>query len=120
MAHTPVKMEGDQPYLANGPEDLRESCDVVLKLDYGTTLPIHSQVLARRMSVFSGMVAGGPLTKASAENVVSAPFSDCTVEEATRFLSAIYSVRASDFINAESAMSIARLSHKYGVEVQCL
>ena len=115
---TPVTMGGDKPYLAAGPVDLQESCDVLLKLDDGTELPVHSHVLARCMSVFSGMVAGGPLSKASAENVVSVPFSECSAEQATRFLSAIYSFKASEYIDNESALSIARLSHKYGVEVR--
>ena len=112
-------MGGAQPYLAKGPKDLLESCDVLLKLDDDSELPAHSQILARYMSVFSGMVvAGGPLTKASAENVVSVPFSECSVAEATRFLSAIYSFRPSEHINEGSALSIARLSHKYDGEVR--
>lgn len=111
-------MGSGQPYLATGPVDLLESCDVLLKLDDGTELPVHSQVLARCMSVFSGMVAGGPLSKASSENVVSVPFNECSAEEATRFLSAIYSFSASEYIDNRSALSIARLSHNYGVEVR--
>ena len=112
-------MAGGQPYLAEGPKDLLDSCDILLKLDDGSELPAHSQILARFMSVFSGMcVAGGPLIKASAENVVSVPFSECSVEEATSFLSAIYAFRASEHLNKGSALSIARLSHKYGGEVR--
>ena len=110
-------MGGDQPYLVEGPHDLLDSCDVLLKLDDGSELPVHSQVLARCMSVFSGMVAEGPLSKASAKEVVSVPFSDCSLEEATQFLSAIYSVDPWKHITKASALSISRLSHKYGVEV---
>ena len=112
-------MEGSQPYLTDGPDDLVESCDVLLKLDDGKELPVHSQVMARCMPVFSGMVAaGGPLSKASAENVVSVPFNECSLEEATRFLSAIYSSQALEYIDEGSALSMARLSHKYGGEVR--
>lgn len=112
-------MEGGrrQAYMADGPDDLEESCDVLLKLDGGKELPVHSQVLARCMPMFSGMIADGPLPRASAENAVSVPFSECSVEEATHFLSALYSVRSSDFINGDSALFMARLSHKYAVKV---
>ena len=44
-------MGGAQPYLAKGPKDLLESCDVLLKLDDDSELPAHSQILARYMSV---------------------------------------------------------------------
>ena len=57
-----VKMESNQPHLAEGPKDVLESCDVLLKLDDGTELPAHSQVLARCMPVFCGMLAEGPLS----------------------------------------------------------
>ena len=70
------------------------------------------------MPVFSGMVDGGPLSSASVGNVVSVPFSECSLEEARRFLSAIYSFRAHEHIDDVSALSIARLSHKYGLEVR--
>lgn len=110
-------MGGDQPYLAEGPQDLLDSCDVLLKLDDGSELPVHSPVLARCMSVFSGMVAGGPLSNASATDTVSVPFSECSLEEATQLLSALYSVDPSEHITKTSALSISRLSHKYGVEV---
>ena len=106
------------PYLVTGPKDLQESCDVLLKLDGGFELPVHSQVLARCMPVFSGMlVAGGPLSKASVENIISMPFSDCSLEEADRFLAAVYSYKASKYIDDGSALSIAKLSHKYAMEV---
>lgn len=110
-------MAKTQRYLASGPHDLLNSCDVLLKLEDGTELPAHSQVLARCMPVFSGMVDGGPLLQASPSNVVSVPFGDCSSEEAGRFLSAVYSFRAHEHIDEHSALSIARLSHKYGVEV---
>ena len=120
MPLTCVRMGSKQPYLAQGPQDLLNSCDILLKLDDGTELPAHSQVLARCMPVFSGMVDGGPLSNASAENIVSVPFSECSLEEASRFLSAIYFFRAYEHIDDVCALSVARLSHKYGVKVRHL
>ncbi|CAL5219946.1 g1878 [Coccomyxa viridis] len=57
----------------------------------------------------------GTLSATSVLNKVSVPFSDCSVEEAKHFLSAIYSFRAHDHIDKDCALSIARLSHKYDV-----
>ena len=112
-------MGSNRPHLAEGPPDLVNSCDIILKLDNGTELPAHAQILARCMPVFCDMLDGGPLSNSSVMNVVSVPFSDCSLEEANCFLSAIYSFRAYEHITTRSALSIARLSHKYGVKV-CL
>ncbi|CAL5225856.1 g8639 [Coccomyxa viridis] len=109
-------MGSSHPYFAKGQRNPLESCDILLKLDDGTELPAHIQVLARCMPIFDDMLAGGPLAKASMTNVVRVPFSDCSLEEARHFLAAIYSIEASEYIDERSALSRARLSHKYGGE----
>ena len=58
------KMQGRFAYLAEGPEGLVNSCDILLKLDDGTRLPAHSPVLARFSPVFAGMLDEGPLSGA--------------------------------------------------------
>lgn len=110
-------MGNSQPYLASGPDDLLNSCDTLLKLDNGIELPAHKQVLARCMPIFSGMVDEGPLSDASAANMVSVPFGDCSPEEAGLFLSAVYSFQANEHVDKSCALSTAHLSHKYGIEV---
>ena len=111
-------MGSHYPYLAEGPQGLLKTCDVVLKLDDGTELPVHSQLLARCSPVLFGMLDGGPLSNTSAATTVSVPFSECSVLEAQNFLSAIYSFKATEHIDISSALSIARLSHKYDVGVR--
>ena len=113
-------MERVHDYLTQGPDDLLELCDVLLKLDDGTELPAHKLILAQRISVFYGMVAEGPLSKATVENVVSVPFSECSLEEAEHFLAALYSPRPEKCIDSRFAAPIARLSHKYGLKVGSL
>ncbi len=113
-------MGSSHPYFAKGQRNPLESCDILLKLDDGTELPAHIQVLARCMPIFDDMLAGGPLAKASVTNVVRVPFSDCSLEEARHFLAAIYSIEASEYIDERSALSSARLSHKDGGEVRSL
>ena len=111
-------MKSTPPYLAEGPEGFQNSWDILLSLDDGNTLPAHSQILARCIPVFAGMVdGGGPLTKASAANVISVPFSDCSLVEATNFISAIYSLEPHLQIDKTSALAIARLGDKYSVKV---
>ena len=111
-------MESDLSYFSEGPPGLPNSCDILLRLDDGKELSAHSQILARCMSVLTGMIDGGPLSSASAANVVNVPFSECSLEEAKRFLSAVYSCTPSKHIEDTSALPIARLSHKYGGEVR--
>ena len=96
-----------------------KTCDILLKLDDGTEVPAHAPVLARCMPGFFDMMDGCPLSNASARNVISVPFSDCSLREADCYLSAIYSFSAHEHIDVGSALAVARLSHKYGVEV-CL
>ena len=110
-------MAEDHRYLQGGPEDLVDSCDVMLSLDDGTQLPVHSQVLARCSPLFHGMVKEGILSSASASTTISLPFSECSRQEATNFLSAVYTLRSPDDIDKASAFSIAHLGDKYGVYV---
>lgn len=113
-------MEQKYSHLKEGPEGLVESCNILLTLDDGSALPVHSQVLARCSPLFHGMVNDGTLSSASAEKKTIIPFSGCSREEATSFLSAIYSIRPHEHIDEASALSIARLGDKYGVKVYAL
>ena len=117
-------MESNPPsglgYLAEGPQGFQNSCDILLKLDDGKQLPAHSQILAHRIPLFAGMMdKGGPLTKATAANVVEVPFGDCSLVEATSFISALYSFEPRLHIDKADAFAIARLADKYDVKVNC-
>jgi len=111
-------MEADHAYLAEGPDNFLDICDMVLTLEDKSELPAHSQVLARCSHVFSAMlIKEGPVYNASAANKVRVPLSDCSKEIAVIFLSAIYSGKPSRHIDIETAMSVARQGHKYGLKV---
>ena len=105
-------------YLAEGPEGLANSCDILLILDDGTQLPAHSQVLARYSKVFSDMLGGGPLFSASPSSKIDLPLSGCSGNVVIKFLSAIYSARPYKHINEEVALPVAELAHKYGMKVR--
>jgi len=110
-------MEENQVYFAEVSERLINSCDIVLKLDDGTALPAHSQIIARFSHVFADMLDGGPLAGALGSAKVTLPLSDCSKEDALTFLSVIYSLNPRGRIEATSAMSIAKIAHKYGMKV---
>ena len=58
-----------------------KSCDIVLKLDGGASLPAHSHLLARFSPVFAGMLDEGPLSGASGKSRVDVPLSGCSQDE---------------------------------------
>ncbi len=110
-------MAVDYRNLKEGPAGLLATCDILLSLDDGSELPTHSQILARCSPVFNGLGEEGILSKSSSADKVVLPFSDCSREAAIDFLVAIYSLRPHEVIKEASALSTARLAHKYGVKV---
>ena len=92
-------MEEEYIYLREGPEGLCQSCDILLILDDGSKLPVHSSVLARCSPLFNEMANEGTLSKAPAGSMVTVPFTDCSQEEATSFLSVLYSLKPHKHIN---------------------
>ena len=111
----------EHTYLS-GPKSLHQSCDIVLKLDDGTMLPAHSQVLARHSDFFSDMLAiddGGPLSGASASKKITLPLKECTKEVTIKLFSVLYSMKACNYLVDATGFVVARLGHKYGMQV-CL
>ena len=120
MASTePFRIEPDEWYLSRA---LRKTWNVLLKLDDGKLLPAHSLFLALRMPVFARMLGdGGLLASASTLNVVTVPFSGCSLLEARKFLSVVYSHESAErHINDDTNLSIARISHMYEWKVRHL
>ena len=74
-------------YFQEGPESLAKSTDILLKLNDGIVLPAHLQVLVQRSQVFSDMLDEGPLSSASRQNPDHSAASDCSKEDAIKFLS---------------------------------
>ena len=110
-------MEEDHHHLKEGPDGLHETCDILLSLDDGSTLPVHSQVLARCSPVFHGMLKEGTLSSACPAKKITLPFSGCSRQEATNFLGAIYSLRPLKEVDMACGLAIARFGDKYGVKV---
>ena len=111
----------EHTYLS-GPKSLHQSCDIVLKLDDNTMLPAHSQVLARSSDFFADMLAiddEGPLSGASASSRITLPLKECTKEVTVKFLSVLYSIKPSEYIDEATGLLVARLGHKYGMQI-CL
>ena len=100
-------------------EDLLETCDILLRLDDGNVLPAHWLYLAGKMQVFAAMVKEGLFADATPTNMVTVPFSECSMVDAKLFLLAVYSSTLPQMrrIDNASVLPIARLSHKYGWQV---
>ena len=91
--------------------------NILLILDDGSKLPVHSSVLARCSPLFMEMANEGTLSKAPAGSMVTVPFTDCSQEEATSFLSVLYSLKPHKHINETTGLSIAQIGDKCGVKV---
>jgi hypothetical protein len=90
---------------AEGPEDLSDCCDMLLKLDDGSVLPAHSLVLARCSHVLLWHVHQGPLASASAQNKPAVPLMECETNVAIKLLT------------EASALPVAGVARKYGMKV---
>ena len=110
-------MEKNQVYFAKVSERLINTCDIVRKLDDGSALPVHYQIIARFSHVFADMLDGGPLAGALGSAKVTLPLSECSKEDALTFLSIMYSPDPRGHIEETSALSIASIEHKYGMKV---
>lgn len=109
--------EGD--YLGGTPESFAKSCDVLLKLDDGSELPVHSQVLARLSTVCADMLDDGPLSYATASKQATLPLTDCSRDLVINLLTVVYSVQPIEHINIDSCTALAGLAHKLNMKVTC-
>ena len=107
-------------YLIGGPAGFGTCCDILLRLDDGTELPAHTQILARHSKIFCDMLQddGGALISASALKRIVVPMTDCSQDTATAFLSAVYSSQLNtENLGETSALPVAGLAHKYEMKV---
>ena len=109
----------EHTYLADAPEPFVRTCDVLLKLDDGSELPAHSQILCRFSRVFANMLDDGPLSSASTLNKATLPLTHCSRATAISFLSMLYSPQHFEHIqkNRDSSMAMASLAHKLDMQV---
>ena len=109
-------------HLALRPDKPAQLCDVQLKLDDGTILPVQSRVLAQHSPVFRDMFGLGddePLS-ALAATTVEVPLTDCRREIAAGFLAVVYSLPSMSEANLLSfsvLLPVARLGHKFNMKV---
>ncbi len=111
-------------YLNGVPDSYVKRCDVLLKLDDGSELRVHSGTLARFSNVCASMFDDdGPLSSASASEMAHLPLSDCSRATALGLVSELYSPQQYDYLkknmDSEFCMAIASLAHKLDMAV-CL
>ena len=118
-----MQAANEHTYLALKPDSPPQTCDVSLKLDDGTILPVHSRVLAQYSPVFRDMFDLGDDEHPSAATAATRedlPFTDCPKEVATGFLSILYSApetSEASVLSKELLLSIARLGDKFNMKV---
>ncbi len=121
MQSSTIPVMGEEyPYFRGAPENFDKSCDVLLKLDDGSNLPTHSQILARYSSVCANMLDDeGPLFSASTSKKANLPLTDYSRPAVISFLSVLYSNQQYEYIkkNRVSCMAIASLAHRLDNEV---
>ncbi len=110
-------MDAKYDYLDGKPEIFEKCCDVLLKLDDGSKLPVHSPILAQYSTVVADMLDDGPLSTTSAKQRAELPLTDCTRDTANRFLTVLYSHEAVKHITKDTSMDIASLAHKLNMKV---
>ncbi len=98
------------------PFDFRNSCDVLLVLDSGSEVPVHSGFLAAHSSVLCGI-----LTLDREAALRRLPFPGCSDEAARAFLEYLYAEDRSTVLTVEKAELVSLLAHKYGLHdtLQC-
>ncbi len=120
---TNMDAASEHAHLALRPDSRPQTCDILLRLDDGTTLPVHSRVLAQHSMFFRDMLDlgdAGPLSAASAACKVEVPLSDCPREVASGTLSILYSLPSmsqASHLPKKLLLSIARLGHKFDMKV---
>jgi len=107
-------------YLIGRPAGFGICYDILLRLDDGTELPAHTQMLARHSEMFCNMLHedSGALISASALERTVVPMSDCSRDTAIAFLSVVYSSQLNtEKLDKTSALPTAGLAHKYNMKV---
>ena len=106
-------------YLKDCSKAFVKGCDVLLKLDDGSKLPAHSQILARHSGVFAKMLVEGPLSDISATKTATVPLPACSRPTAISLLSVLYSgpSQSMEHITTVSSLAMARVAHRLDMEV---
>lgn len=76
------------PYLTGKPSAFVDSADVLLVLDSGEELPVHSTFLSARSDVLSNMLS----LKRQNEGKLQLPFPNCCKESACALLKYLYAL----------------------------
>ncbi len=93
-------------------------CDVLLRLDDGSELPVHSQHLAQASGVCKAMLDDGVLSGTLTSEKVILPLTDCSRATAISLLSALYSRWPIQHVTKESWEAIGSVAHKLDMNVR--
>ncbi len=98
-------------YFAGKPAGLARSADVLLVLDSGEELPVHSAFLTAHSNLFCDMLS---VARKSAEKA-KLPVTDCSKDSAVALLNYIYDTGFGDREQVDKAQEIVHLADKLGM-----
>lgn len=107
-------------YLEGKPESFKSTADVILVLDCGEELPVHSSILSAHSEPLSDMLLSTrPIKRArtdSLSSVIKVPFPNCSSTDADVFLRHMYSLDTAKTLSMENAKCVVPLAHKFAVK----
>ncbi len=106
------KMPEDFPYFRKAPAGVVKLADVLLTLDSGEELPVHSAFLFAHSQTFFDI-----LSTSSAEAPQRLPLPNCNKHEALVFLSYLYAANPAGVLSCdiEHAKIVAAFAHKFAM-----
>ncbi len=110
-------MGSEHSYLLGKPGWFRKSADVLLVLDSGKELPVHSNIFSLHSEILCDMFTSTANTELKMGASCRLPFPGCSEEEANALLLHVYDPEGrSHALSIKSAQSLSSLAHKYGLD----
>lgn len=113
------KPSSEPPYFADKSRMCKESADLVLVLDSGERLPVHSAHLIAQSDVLSEIIEIISAEKPGQHHNIwckELPLPDTSHKEACDFLIALYDFHGKDTLSAERLLSIIKIAHKFAMQ----
>lgn len=106
-------------YLEGKPESFKNSTDIILVLDSGDELPVHSAIISAHSEPLCEILTlkqGKKAKVADGKSINRVPFPDCSQSAAVSFLQYLYTLNPAEVLTIKSAQSVVHLAHKFDLE----
>jgi len=106
-------------YLEGKPESFKNSTDIILVLDSGDELPVHSAIISAHSEPLCEILTLKQGKKGKGNDGKSmnrVPFPDCSPSAAVSFLQYLYTLNPAEVLTINSAQAVVRLADKFDLE----